>query len=290
MMPNIRRDDLSGAAIRGLLAEHLHSMTLHSPPESIHALDVEALRRPEVTFWSAWDGEELLGCGALMELDPAHGEIKSMRTATPHLRRGVARSMLEHIIAEARRRGYRRLSLETGSAAAFDPARRLYASYGFEYCGPFADYVLDPYSVFMTKALEPALARGGCLCGAVGFSAAMPAKWVAHCHCTRCQRAHGAAFVTWAGVEASVARIDDPEGLLHWHAGADGGERAFCTRCGSPMFFRSTRWPGELHIARALFRDPVTPAPQVHAFHDTRVEWIQLGDALPRRSAQEILK
>lgn len=149
----IRVDDLEGTAIRQLLAQHLHSMTLYSPPESIHALDLSGLRAPEVTFWTAWQGDELLGCGALKELDPAHGEIKSMRTATVHLRRGVARVMLEHIVTEARRRSYRRLSLETGSHAAFEPAQRLYASAGFEFCGPFAGYVEDPYSRFMTRVL-----------------------------------------------------------------------------------------------------------------------------------------
>lgn len=149
----IETDDLSGSDIRALLQEHLQSALLHSPPESVHALDVEGLRRPEVTFWAAWDNAELLGCGALKELNARHGEIKSMRTATPHLRKGVARSMLEHIIAEARRRGYRRLSLETGSMDAFEPARRLYAAFGFTCCGPFADYVEDPYSVFMTREL-----------------------------------------------------------------------------------------------------------------------------------------
>lgn len=149
----IRTDDLNGAEIAALLHEHLHSMTLHSPPESIHALDLEALRRPEITFWSVWDGTELMGCGAIKELDPRHGEIKSMRTASAHLRKGVAAALMRHILDEARRRSYQRLSLETGSMAAFAPAHRLYASFGFEECAPFADYVEDPYSIFMTKAL-----------------------------------------------------------------------------------------------------------------------------------------
>jgi putative acetyltransferase len=149
----IKLDDLSSSEIRKLLQEHLQSALLHSPPESVHALDVAGLRQPDVTFWAAWDNAELLGCGALKELAPEHGEIKSMRTATPHLRKGVARSMLQHIIEEARRRGYNRLSLETGSADAFEPARRLYAAFGFTCCGPFADYVEDPYSVFMTRGI-----------------------------------------------------------------------------------------------------------------------------------------
>ncbi|AND67518.1 hypothetical protein ATSB10_00640 [Dyella thiooxydans] len=149
----IRLDDLRGASVHALLREHLAGVALHSPPESIHALDLEGLRAPGMSFWTLWDGEELLACGALKELDATHGEVKSMRTAAAHLRRGAARAMLEHVVAEARRRGYRRLSLETGTAAAFEPAHRLYASAGFVPCGPFADYVDDPYSCFMTLEL-----------------------------------------------------------------------------------------------------------------------------------------
>jgi putative acetyltransferase len=149
----IKRDDLRGAAIQDLLREHLQSMTLYSPADSIHALDLEALRRPEVTFWSVWEGDLLLGCGALQALDPQHGEVKSMRTAGSHRRKGAARAMLEHIVAEASRRGYKRLSLETGSNAAFAPAHALYASQGFSFCEPFAPYKPDPYSVFMTRTL-----------------------------------------------------------------------------------------------------------------------------------------
>jgi len=149
----IKADDLSGAEVRELLREHLRDAARHSPPESVHALDVEGLSRPEVTFWTAWEGGELLGCGALKELDAGHGEIKSMRTVVHHLRKGVASKMLDHIIEEARRRGYSRISLETGSMEAFEPARRLYANFGFTYCGPFADYVEDPHSVFMTMEL-----------------------------------------------------------------------------------------------------------------------------------------
>lgn len=149
----IHLDDVRGPEMTRLIREHLQAMHLHSPPESIHALGLEALRKPGITVWSAWDGQELLGCGALKELDPAHGEIKSMRTATPHLRKGVAAAMLTHLMDEARRRNYARLSLETGSVAAFVPARALYARFGFEECGPFADYIADPYSVFMTRSL-----------------------------------------------------------------------------------------------------------------------------------------
>lgn len=149
----IRVDDLSGAEIRALLEEHLASMRSQSPPESVHALPLEDLRRPEITFWTAWENGELLGCGALKQLNGEHAEIKSMRTSARHLRKGVAAALLDYILREATRRGYRRLSLETGSMDAFEAARQLYARAGFTYCGPFADYVEDPNSVFMTKAL-----------------------------------------------------------------------------------------------------------------------------------------
>ena len=149
----IRRDDLAGAEIRALLAEHLHNMHQLSPPESVHALDVAALLAPQITFWSVWSNGELLGCGALKELSTLHGEVKSMRTASAHRRKGVGRAMLQHIIAEARKRSYIRLSLETGSMDAFEPARRLYQSFGFVYCSPFEGYVEDPNSVFLTRTL-----------------------------------------------------------------------------------------------------------------------------------------
>jgi putative acetyltransferase len=150
----IRRDDLSGPEIRALLEEHLRSMHELSPPESVHAFDVDKLRQPDVTFWSVWSGVELVGCGALRELDSRHGEIKSMRTVPVHRRNGVARAVVAHIIEEARRRSYARLSLETGSMKAFEPAQRLYESFGFVRCPPFGDYREDPNSVFMTRELR----------------------------------------------------------------------------------------------------------------------------------------
>jgi putative acetyltransferase len=150
---HIEVDDLSGAEVHELLREHLRSMALHSPAESMHALDIDALRKPGITFWTAWEEGALLGCGALKELDREHAEIKSMRTSSSHLRKGVAKRLLSHILGEAKRRRYTRVSLETGSAEPFEPARRLYTRFGFAYCGPFADYVVDPYSVFMTKEL-----------------------------------------------------------------------------------------------------------------------------------------
>jgi putative acetyltransferase len=152
----IRVDDLAGSEIRALLTEHLRNMHQLSPPESVHALDLAGLQKPEITFWTVWAQAELLGCGALKELSPTHGEIKSMRTVSAHRRKGVARAMLQHIILEAPKRSYVRLSLETGSMPAFEPARRLYESFGFTYCGPFGDYKDDPNSAFLTRTLERA--------------------------------------------------------------------------------------------------------------------------------------
>lgn len=149
----IKIDDLTGPEVAELVMEHHLNMRQISPPESIHALDLGKLKKPEITFWSAWEGNELVGCGALKEIEELHGEIKSMRTSSAHQRKGVARRMLQHIIVEAKGRGYQRLSLETGSMDAFEPARRLYESFGFQYCEPFAEYIEDPNSVFMTKKL-----------------------------------------------------------------------------------------------------------------------------------------
>jgi putative acetyltransferase len=150
---NIKIDDLRGPEIAALLQEHLDNMHELGPPERVHALDLEALRKPEITFWSAWEGRDLAGCGALKELDAQYAEVKSMRTVKAFLRKGVASQILAHIIDVAQQRGYKRLSLETGTVSAFEPAHRLYSSYGFKHCGPFADYVEDPNSIFMTKEL-----------------------------------------------------------------------------------------------------------------------------------------
>ena len=147
-------DDLQGEAIRELLRLHLASALQHSPPDSVHALDVDGLRQPGVNFWSCWQDGELLGCCALRELEPGHGEVKSMRTVPQRERQGVGARMLEPLLVEARARGYQRLSLETGSAEAFAPARRRYARYGFEYCPPFGDYAEDPFSRFMSLRLR----------------------------------------------------------------------------------------------------------------------------------------
>ena len=153
----IREDDLSGSEIRTLLREHLADAYKHSPPDSVYALDLTALKKPNIRFWSIWeDGVKdgiLLGCGALKHLDNTHGEIKSMRTTSAAYRRGVGSKMLSHIIDQAQASGYERLSLETGSNQPYAPARALYNKFGFKECGPFADYEDGGFSLFMTREL-----------------------------------------------------------------------------------------------------------------------------------------
>lgn len=151
---DIREDDLRGPEILALLTAHLAHMRAISPPDSVHALDLDGLRRPEVTFWTVWDGATLAGCGALKEIEPKHGEIKSMHTAAAHRGRGVARLLVARIIETARDRGYRRLSLETGSTEHFEAARALYAGFGFTETTPFGTYTLDPHSAFMALDLR----------------------------------------------------------------------------------------------------------------------------------------
>jgi putative acetyltransferase len=152
-------DDLTRAEVLELLQEHLTNMYELSPPEQVFALDVTKLRAPDVTFWTVWEGGVLLGCGALKELSPTHGEVKSMRTPKAMRRRGAGRAVLAHIVAEAKRRGYALLSLETGSHPAFLPAQSLYQSFGFTYSGPFGGYRENSNSVFMSMRLT---AGAGC--------------------------------------------------------------------------------------------------------------------------------
>ena len=153
----IRLDDLSDPRIEAFMQEHLQDMYAVSPPESVHALDMDQLRQPDIAFWSAWlpgaDGGTLVGTGALKRLDAGHAELKSMRTSTRHRGQGIARQLLNHLLHEARTRGFARVSLETGTQPFFEPARQLYLQNGFVECGPFADYGLDPSSFFMTRAL-----------------------------------------------------------------------------------------------------------------------------------------
>lgn len=156
----IEEDDLTRSEVHALLREHVENMYEITPPESVHALDLDALRAPDVTFWTVWEESELLGCGALRQLSGHEGEIKTMRTPARKRRRGAGRAVLVHMITEAKARGYRRLYLETGSMDAFAPARRLYESTGFVPCGPFGPYQEDPNLFFMTLSLATEFASG----------------------------------------------------------------------------------------------------------------------------------
>lgn len=158
-----RIDDLSSPAVQALVAEHLAGMHGSSPPGHVHALALDALRRPDVTFWSAWCGDELCGCGALKELDASHGEVKSMRTRPAFLRQGVGQAVLDEILRTAHARRYQRICLETGTGPAFAAAHALYLRNGFRWCGPFGNYAANDFSVFMEKVL-----------GTVAESAAAP--------------------------------------------------------------------------------------------------------------------
>ncbi|HAS6627500.1 GNAT family N-acetyltransferase [Vibrio parahaemolyticus] len=149
----IETDNLERPQVLALLEEHLQDMYATSPPESVHALDVSKLKLPSITFWTGWDGEQLLGCVAMSQLDDGHAELKSMRTMPSARKQGVASRLLNHVIEQAKHQGIQRLSLETGSMAFFEPAHRLYEKHGFVYCEPFGDYQPDPNSRFMTLAL-----------------------------------------------------------------------------------------------------------------------------------------
>ncbi|MEA3481416.1 MAG: GNAT family N-acetyltransferase [Pseudomonadota bacterium] len=149
----IEIDDLERPQVLALLEEHLQDMYATSPPESVHALDVSKLKLPSITFWTGWDGDQLLGCVAMSQLEDGHAELKSMRTTPSARKQGVASRLLNHVIEQAKHQGIQRLSLETGSMAFFEPAHRLYEKHGFAYCEQFGDYQPDPNSRFMTLAL-----------------------------------------------------------------------------------------------------------------------------------------
>jgi putative acetyltransferase len=153
LISEIRTDDLTDSRVHDFLYAHLQDMHASSPPESVHALDLQALQSPDITFWTAWLEGQLVSMGALKQLSAAHGEIKSMRTAPQWRGRGIAKQLLTHILQQARSRGLTQVSLETGSMASFAAARALYLKHGFKDCPPFADYQPDPHSVFMTLDL-----------------------------------------------------------------------------------------------------------------------------------------
>lgn len=146
---NVTDGDFANQKVLALLREHLAGMHANSPPSAVYALDLSGLQRPDVSFYTVWHGNDLLAIGALKEVDPMTGEVKSMRTAEAHLRRGAAAFLLEHVITTARNRGYNRLSLETGSGAAFEPALALYRRYGFENGAAFGDYEASAFNQFL---------------------------------------------------------------------------------------------------------------------------------------------
>ena len=132
--------------------------------------------------------------------------------------------------------------------------------------------------------MDPSSTSGTCLCGSIRVEARLPSKWVAHCHCTYCRRAHAAPFVTWAGFTDESVTVTDPQTLLHWYESSQGARRGACSRCGSPMLFTSTKWPGEIHIARALLDENLDKKPSAHVFYDSHVSWLEVKDELPKKS------
>lgn len=129
----------------------------------------------------------------------------------------------------------------------------------------------------------PDVVHGGCLCGAVRFTLRLPTRWIAHCHCTLCQRAHGAAFVTWVSIDAGHFALEVQEDALAWYTSSPQAERGFCRLCGSSLLFRSARWPGEVHVTRANIEGPLDRQPQMHGFYDTHVDWFAVNDDLPKK-------
>lgn len=232
-------------------------------------------------------GDQIVGgCG--FKGEPVQGQVEiGYGVADTCRRQGVATAAVTQLLQLAFDAGASSVLAEVlpGNAASTGVVRQL----GFRDSGRRIDE--DGETVVRWVADAPATATGSCLCGAVQFTARLPALWAAHCHCTRCQRAHGAGFVTWVGTREAETVVTDPAAVLRWYRpnapGAEGA-RAFCSQCGSPMFFKAERWPGELHVARALFNSPVRPAPQMHVFHDTQVPWVSLGDALPRPPNSEV--
>lgn len=133
--------------------------------------------------------------------------------------------------------------------------------------------------------MDNATVSGSCLCGAVRFSARLPSKWVAHCHCTCCRRAHGAPLVTWVGFEADHFSLEASSAQPRWYESSPGARRASCPTCGTPMFFESERWSGEVHVARALIEGPLDREPAVHVFYETHVPWLSVNDDLPKKAS-----
>ena len=246
----IRHGGLASDAVQALLRQHLDDMQLHSPPEDIHALDLHGLQGPGLDFWAAWRGEVLLGCCALHELDPTHGEIKSMRTAPAYRGTGVGARMMEYLLAEAARRGYARMSLETGSAAAFAPARSLYARFGFVACGPFDQYLDSPHSVFMTKALAPPDSQRGTVRPAalspLELARALTELWSPR---------------VIAELDDNYIKVAKVQGTLAWHRHEGEDELFFVLEGRFRLEFEDGAvelGPGQMHVVpRGVLHNPV---------------------------------
>lgn len=303
----IEIDDLSRAEIHALLNEHLQSMHALSPPQSVHALDLERLRVPAITFWSAWEHGQLLGCGALKELDPFHGEVKSMRTPSVRRRCGAGRAILAHIIDVAKARGYRCLSLETGAVEAFKPAQTLYESAGFTRCGPFGDYALGPFSVFMTMRLPQAVEKaieapspveqgapaskpdfipleGGCSCKTIRYRLETAPLFVHCCHCRWCQRESGAAFALNAMIESDrVTHLGALPELVDTPSASGLGQKiARCPHCRVAVWSHySGSGPLTRFVRVGTLDTPDRLPPDVHIFTASRQPWVVLSAGTP---------
>ncbi len=225
-----RVDDVTDPRVVDFLAQHIQDMLSVSPPESKHALDIDGLRQSDITFWTAWQDDLLVGCGALKELDPTHGEIKSMRTNAESRSKGVGSQILSHLMKVAKLRGYNRLSLETGSMPFFEPARKLYRKFGFSHCDPFAEYRLDPNSVYMTIELANNY-RGKCTCGAVRIVLSMPQAIENYCSracdCDFCTRRH----IEYISHPDGAVLIEANYALETIKQGSDQAEFLACSEC-----------------------------------------------------------
>ena len=223
-------DDLSDPRIAAFLEEHIEDMLSVSPPESKHALDLDGLKQPDITFWSVWEDDLLIGCGALKELDSTHAEIKSMRTSRRKRSRGVGSKIRNHLLSVANSRGYQRLSLETGSMPFFEPARKLYRKFGFVDCAPFADYRLDPNSVFMTIDLSMTY-QGQCSCGSVTLRVKLPDAIQAFasraCDCDFCT----SRDIEYMSDPNGSVQLYSSEPLTQLRQGSDQAEFLTCAEC-----------------------------------------------------------
>ncbi|WP_247717982.1 GNAT family N-acetyltransferase [Qipengyuania proteolytica] len=278
-------------------------MRQNSPEGSVYALDLAGLEQPEISFWAAWDEGDLLGIAALKVLPGAEGEIKSMRTSPEHLRKGVARALLKHIIEVAKEQGIWRLSLETGSGASFEPALALYRSFGFSNGAPFGGYRASDFNQFLhldmsdgptsldqNKGLStesPHSAQivddrltGRCLCGAVRYEVADAFEYSLNCHCSDCRRATGAAFKSLAGIASYKLRVRSGEESI-FRYGDKAAQDLHCRNCGSLIY--SLVHDGRIaHVAMGTLDQAPSIRPSKHIFVASKAPWHEITDDLPQ--------